>query len=248
MDLRDDFAMRTGTRYEEIARFLRAEVASAIPGSRLPSESELCTRFGVSRMTARAALQILDHEGLIIRRRGRGTFVASRPVPRLLGSPLSFTESMRRRGLTTASRLLAAGEVDPTQEDRDALGLAEGERPLVLERLRIASEVPMAIERVILHPSLQAVLDEDLATGSLHAALERMGRIPTRAQAWVSARVADSRERKLLDLEEPAVILSERRVITDQDGRPLEHTETCYAAERYTFEAVLERDESDLLT
>lgn len=237
-----------GTRYQEIARFLHAEVASAAPGSRLPSESELCERFGVSRMTARAALQILDNEGLIIRRRGRGTFVASRPVPRLLGSPLSFSESMRRRGLTASSRLLAAGEIDPTREDQGALGLSDGDRPLVLERLRLASDLPMAIEKAILHPSLRAVLDEDLATGSLHAALERMGRIPTRAQAWVSARVADSRERKLLDLEEPAVILSERRVITDQDRRALEHTETSYAAERYTFEAVLQREESDLLT
>lgn len=237
-----------GTRYEEIARYLRTEIASAVPGTRLPSESELCEQFEVSRMTARAALQILDHEGLIVRKRGRGTFVASRPVPRLLGSPLSFTESMRRRGLTASSRLLAAGEVEPTQEDDEALGLADAQRPLLLERLRLASDMPMAIERAILHPSLRDVLDEDLAVGSLHAALERMGRVPTRAQAWVSARVADSRERKLLDLEDPAVILAERRVITDQDERPLEHTETGYAAERYTFEAVLERDESDVLT
>ncbi len=236
------------SRYEEIATYLRAEIASSTPGTRLPSESELCERFAVSRMTARAALQILDNENLIIRRRGRGTFVAPRPVQRLLGSPLSFTESMRRRGLTTTSRLLAAGEVDPTDQDISALELGGNERPVVLERLRIASEVPMAIERVILHPSLAPVLDEDLAGGSLHAALERMGRIPTRAQASVSARVADSRERKLLEMEEPAVILVERRVISDQDGRPLEHTETRYAAERYTFEAVLHRSDSDVIS
>lgn len=235
------------TRYEEIARFLRSEIATAVPGARLPSESQLCERFGVSRMTARAALQILDSEGLIIRKRGRGTFVAARPVPRVLGSPLSFTESMRRRGLATSSRLLAAGEVEPTVEDQAALDLQDGERPLLVERLRLAAGVPMAIERAILHPSLRQVLDEDLATGSLHTALEKVGRIPTRAQAWVTARVADSRERKLLDLDEPAVILAERRVIADQDDRALEHTETGYAAERYTFEAVLQRDQSDLL-
>lgn len=234
------------SRYEEIARFLRSEVAALTPGSRLPSESELCEQFGVSRMTARAALQILDNEGLIVRRRGQGTFVATRPVPRILGSPLSFSENMRRRGLEAASRLLATGEVDPTEDDIKILGLAEGERPLLLERLRLASAMPMAIERVVLHPSLGDVFDEDLVSGSLHSALERLGRVPTRARASVSARLADSRERKLLDLTHPAVILSERRVITDQDGRPLEHTETRYAAERYTFEAVLERDE-DLL-
>ena len=236
------------SRYEDIAAFLRAEVAAATPGSRLPSESELCERFEVSRMTARAALQILDNEGLIVRRRGRGTFVAARPVQRLLGSPLSFSESMRRRGLATTSRLLAAGEVDPTADDVAVLGLGVGEHPVLLERLRIASDVPMAIERVVLHPSLRDVLDEDLAAGSLHDALERMGRVPTRAQAWVTARVADARERKLLDLGDPAVLLVERRVIADQEDAPLEHTETRYAAERYTFEAVLHRDDSDVMT
>lgn len=234
-------------RYEDIAAYLRAEVAAATPGMRLPSESELCQRFAVSRMTARAALQILDNEGLIVRRRGQGTFVAARPVQRLLGSPLSFTESMRRRGLTTTSRLLAAGEIEPTAADVEALGLGE-ERPILLERLRIASQVPMAIERAVLHPSLKEVLDEDLAVGSLHHALEQMGRVPTRAQAWVSARVAYTRERKLLDLDPPAVLLVERRIITDQWGEPLEHTETLYAAERYTFEAVMHRNDSDVIT
>jgi transcriptional regulator, GntR family len=76
-----------GARYEEIARFLRAEIASASPGTRLPSESELCERFGVSRMTARAALQILDNEGLIVRRRGQGTFVAPARCPGCWGLP-----------------------------------------------------------------------------------------------------------------------------------------------------------------
>jgi len=154
---------------------------------------------------------------------------------------------MRRRGLTASSRLLAAGEIDPEPDDVAALELSPGDKAVLLERLRLASDVPMAIERALLHPSLRDVLDEDLAAGSLHSTMEKMGRVPTRAQAWVSARLADARERRLLDLRDPAVILTERRVITDQNGQPLEHTETRYAAERYTFEAVLERDEEDLL-
>lgn len=235
-------------RYEDIAAFLRVEIAGGIPGTRLPSEAELCDRFEVSRMTARAALQVLDNEGLIVRRRGKGTFVAPRPVPRLLGSPLSFSESMRRRGTPTTSRILASGEIEPTEADRDALGLKSHERPMVLERLRLASDIPMAVERAVLHPSVAAILDEDLANGSLHGALEAIGRVPTRAQAWVSARIPDDRDRKLLELVDPAVLLVERRVIADQDLRPIEHTETRYAADRYTFEAVLHRDDAGILT
>lgn len=234
-------------RYGQIARYLRGLVAAGAPGDRLPSDAELCRRFSVSRMTARQAVQVLVNEGLCYRRRGRGTFVAPRPVPRLLGSPLSFTESMRRRGLRASSLILLAEVRNPDPEDVEALRLEPGERVAVLERLRLADDVPMAIERAVLVPDLAPVLAEDLERGSLHAAMERLGRIPTRAQSWVTARLATSTERRLLELGPRDVLLCERRVITDQHGRPLEHTETRYAARRYVFEAVLRRDEQDVL-
>jgi GntR family transcriptional regulator len=227
-------------RYLEIAEHLRELISTGTAGDRLPSDADLVDRFGVSRMTARQAVQMLVTEGLLYRRRGQGTFVASRPVPRLLGSPLSFTESMRRRGLRASSRVLVATEADPAQADVEALNLADGDRVVVLERLRLTDGVPMAIERAVLAPDLAPVLAEDLGEVSLHAVLERLGRIPTRARAWVSARPSDSRERRLLQQGASGVLLCERRVISDQDGLPLEHTETRYAAERYVFDLVQE--------
>lgn len=230
-------------RYLEIADFLRAQVAGARPGERLPSDAELCDRFGVSRMTARQAVQVLAGERLLHRRRGAGTFVSPRTVPRLLGSPLSFTESMRRRGLRTASELLETGWIQPTPEVAQVLGLDAGEQAIVVERLRLANDLPMAIERAVLPPSCAGVLRQDLASGSLHAAFERLGRIPSRAEARVRARLASARERRLLDLARDGVVLVEGRTIVDQHDVPIEHTTTCYAAERYEFEAVMERDD-----
>lgn len=64
-------------RYQEIAAYLRGLVAEGAPGGRLPSEAELCARFAVSRMTTRQALQVLVAEGLLYRRRGQGTFIAT---------------------------------------------------------------------------------------------------------------------------------------------------------------------------
>jgi GntR family transcriptional regulator len=228
-------------RYQEIADYLRRLIAASRPGDRLPSEAELCERFGVSRMTVRQAVQLLANERLLVRRRGEGTFTAPRVVARLLGSPLSFTESMRRRGLRASSRMLHAGWIDPSPEDRAALHLPVGSRAVVVERLRLADDRPMAIERVVAPPTCAGILEEDLAGGSLHDAFERLGRIPTRAQARVSARPASDIERRLLGLDPDGVVLSERRTIDDQDGVPIEHTETLYAAERYEFEAVLQR-------
>jgi len=232
----------TAPRYQQIADHLRALVDNGRPGDRLPSDAELCATFGVSRMTARQAVDQLLAEHLVVRHRGQGTFVAERPVPRLLGSPLSFTASMRRRGHTVSSRLLAAGLVAPEPADTVALRLAEDADIVMVERLRMADGVPMAIERAALVPELAGILDGDLATGSLHAAMEELGHRPTTSHAQVAARLADPRERRLLGLDEVGVLLCERRVIEDQDGTPVEHTETRYAAERYVFEAVEHRD------
>lgn len=226
-------------RYEQIAEYLRRLVAEADPGDRLPSEAELCSRFDVSRMTARQAVQLIAQDGLIERRRGAGTFVRAHPVPRDLGSPLSFTGSMRARGMTASSQTLAWGDVEPDDDERDALGLGDDEPAYVLKRLRLADGTPMAIERVVMPRDLALLLGEGFQDGSLHDALRSVGRVPVEAHAEVSARRATKRERELLGLPQSGIIISELRTIYDQDGEALERTETRYAASRYTFRAIL---------
>lgn len=234
-----------GARYEAIAAHLRELVRDLPAGSRLPSEAELCARFGVSRMTARQAVQQLVTDRLVERRRGAGTFVAAARVPRLLGSPLSFSASMRRRGLTASSRLIERGPVRPTAIEAAELGLAEGDGAYVLERLRLADGRPMAVERVVMPLDIAAKLGDDVDSGSLHAAFERAGHVPNRAVANVSARRGSARHRALLELPPSGVVLVEERTIADQHGRPLESTSTSYAADRYRFEAVLYGETED---
>lgn len=226
-------------RYVTIERSLRERIATMQPGDKLPSDAELCEEFGVSRMTARHAVQSLVHNGLVTRIPGRGTFVARPPVRRQMGSLLSFTEEMRRRGLEASSRVLSRSREAPTEAEVAQLGLASGEQVVVVRRLRLANEVPMSIERAALHPALEAVLDEDLEAGSLHQAMTRLGRVPTMAQGTLTSRLAATEEARLLDLSSPAPMLIERRLITDQHGRPIEFTESCYAGERYVFDIEL---------
>jgi GntR family transcriptional regulator len=233
--------MSTGqqARYEQIAEYLRELVTAAQPGDRLPSEAELCEQFGVSRMTARQAVQLLAADGLVERRRGAGTFVRSHPVLRDLGSPLSFTGSMRARGMTASSKTLEWSEVKSSRDEADALGLEVGDEVYRLERLRLADGTPMAIERVVMPSELALALSDGFQEGSLHEAFRGIGRNPTEAHAEVSARRATRRERDLLGLPPSGIVISERRTIYDQDGSPLERTETRYAAGRYTFRAIL---------
>ena len=226
-------------RYEEIAAYLRALAEAAEPEDRLPSDAELCERFDVSRMTARQAVQLVVNEGLVYRTRGHGTFRSPRRIHRILGSPLSFTENMKARGLRASSRVLELGAAQPAPADVEALAIDSDSAVIVLERLRFANEIPMAIERAVISPILGSVLDRDLSSTSLHAVFESLGHSPMRVHATVSARRSIKRERELLHQSSTGVVLVERRVISDQDGIPLEHTETLYAAERYEFDAVM---------
>ena len=241
----NEMRSRQPARYEQIAAYLRDLVADSDPGDRLPSEAELCERFDVSRMTARQAVQLLANDGLIERRRGAGTFVRAHPVLRDLGSPLSFTGSMRARGMTASSETLDWGEVMPDADEREALALDEADPAYVLERLRRADGTPMAIERAVMPRDLALALGDGFQDGSLHDAFRRIGRIPTEAHAEVTARRSTKRERELLGLPPSGLIVSERRTIYDQEGIALERTETRYAASRYTFRAVLREPGTD---
>ena len=136
----------SGARHEQIAEYLRKVVAAASPGDRLPSDAELCARFGVSRMTARQAVQTLANERVLYRQRGRGTFVAARQIPRVLGSPLSFTASTRRRGMVPGSVVLASGRRPATEDEAEALGLAPEDLVVMVERVRLPDvEAPASL-------------------------------------------------------------------------------------------------------
>src|SRR3954453_12200567 len=158
----------TISRYREIEHFLRRVIDDAQPGDALLTEADLCERFGVSRMTVRQALQELSNAGLIERQPGRGTFVASRPLHRRPGVFLSFTEEMARRGLTASSRVVSAGIVPARPEEVADLGLVDGAEVVRIERVRLADGVPIALEDAAVLVDHAAVLDRDLASGSLH--------------------------------------------------------------------------------
>jgi GntR family transcriptional regulator len=226
------------TLYQGIEKWLRDEVLNGREGDILPSEVELAEQFGVSRMTARQAMQNLAAEGLVRRKRGAGTFISRQPFHRHSGPLMSFTADMRRRGLVASSKLISAEVRFATVAEVEALKLDEGARVVSIIRLRLADSTPMAIENATLTLNCASVLAENLETGSLHSALAALGRTPSKALSWISARQAEPSEAKLLELPSKSPALVERRIIIDQDDEPLEFTTTVYHPERYIIDAV----------
>ena len=229
----------TGLRYREIEAWLREIILNGRPGEVIPSEVEIAASFEVSRMTARQAVLNLMREGLVDRRRGAGTFIADNPLHRREGVLLSFTEDMKRRGLRPSSELISAKKEIATPSDLKMLNLKDPSTVIVIKRLRLADETPLALERVVLTSKCQKVLDEDLISGSLHDALRKNGIQPTLASGWLKARLATTQEANRLDLPTKSPLLVETRVIEDQFGTAIEHTETAYAANRYVVDIKL---------
>jgi len=226
-------------RYLDIEWWLRKQARTLPPGTLLPSESDLAGQFRVSRMTARHAMQNLEQDGLVVRRRGAGTFTSERQLRRGEGVFLSFGEDMRRRGLTPRSELLEALVRPATTGEVEALDLAGDARVVSIKRVRFADDHPLCIERAVLPASCAAVLATDFRTGSLYSALIQIGRTPSVAASSIGARMPTAPERKWLQMTgrvEP--LLTDHRSIRDQNDELLEWTELAYVASRYVIDVI----------
>ena len=140
---------------------LRAiENGSLQPDQALPSERELCQRYGTSRMTVRHAVTELESLGSVYRMQGKGTFVSGRKLIQPLMQVSGFTEDMAKRGKKASSQILFAGEKKADAAIARGLRIAPGEPYILIRRVRLADGVPMAIENTALNASLcRGVLD-----------------------------------------------------------------------------------------
>src|SRR5512138_870320 len=129
--------------YDQIERNLRDLIINGQlqPGQMMPSEWDLSTLYGVSRLTVRRALEELVRQNWLERKHGVGTFVRQPTIASIADSKLSFTEQMRAIGRRPSSRLIGQSVVPATAKIARALHLHEGESILEVTRIRLADEV-----------------------------------------------------------------------------------------------------------
>ena len=231
--------------YRQIELALRERLAGMQPGERLPSDEELRREFGVSRMTARNAMQRLAEEGLVQRIPGLGTFAVAPPSHRHADRLMTFSQEMTRLGRVPSSELLGRDIRPSTPEQAAALGLRATEPVVVVRRLRLADGEPMVVETAVLVARTEdAVMGADLEHGSLHEALASAGLHLRRGQATITAEAATPDDVRLLLVQRGAPLLVERRVITDVGGRAIEATESRYPGDRYALDVRFEVEEA----
>ena len=210
------------------------------PGEAISSETALAQQFAVARMTVRQALEGLIDEGLLVRVRGRGTFVARPHVERELTHMHGFSEDMRARGMVPSSHLLAREVIPAPPEVSEALHLGTREAVILLQRLRLADAVPLALETSYLHYGLcRTVLHADLETGSLYAfLLDQVGLELRHASQELHAALPTRIEAELLQISrrQPVLVIHQTTYVR-RDGAELAaiYGRTVYRADRYRF-------------
>jgi GntR family transcriptional regulator len=235
--------------YVQVRERLRAEVdeRGLRPGDRLPTETELEDRYGVSRATIRQAVGDLEAEGLLRRVQGKGTFVAT---PKIQHGPVltSFSDLLRGQGHTPSHRLLRTGIVPAPDEVVRGLALDDGEPCRELERLLLADGDPVGVSRTwiplrVLGDHDAAIVEGVTAGRSLYELLgERSSDlVPDRASETIDPALADDTEADLLGCEPGTALLFIRRSSWDASDRPLEWTRLRFVPGRYQYRVDLVR-------
>jgi GntR family transcriptional regulator len=229
--------------YQQLHRALREAIAdNRLPAEEaLPPERDLADEFGVSRITVRKALDALVGEGMLIRRQGAGTFVASRHpetrVEKSFSKLSSFSEDMTSRGRRPESVWLSRASGAVTPEESLTLGLSPGSQIYRFSRIRYADGEPMAVEYSTV-PGF--CLPSESAVGeSLYEALEKHSARPARALQRLRAILFVGEKAKLLGVAEgsPGLLIERRGYL--KDGRPVEFTQSFYRGDAYDFVAEL---------
>ncbi|MGI3186088.1 GntR family transcriptional regulator [Nioella aestuarii] len=232
-----------GPRYvqlrKRIERAMEPDVGILPPGASLPSEREIASLTGLSRVTVRNAIQALVETGTVVQRQGSGTFVTEKAqrVEQSLSHLTSFSEDMARRGMQSTSVWLERSVCLPSPEETIALALSANDSVSRISRLRMADDRPMAIERAALPVD---ILPNPIAvSSSLYDVLERDGNRPVRAIQKISAINLSKDDADLLGVAEGAAGLRIERVSYLRSGRVAEFTKSIYRGDAYDFVAEL---------
>lgn len=226
--------------YHQLAEQLTAAIETGHlgPGDPFENEVALAERLDLSRPTVRRAIAELVQRGLLVRRRGVGTTVASQVIHRR-DELTSLYDDIARRGQEPLTRVLRLETEVVHEEAAEALGVPAETGLVFIERLRSAGEIPAALLQNWLAPAYADLTVEELETESLYGLLRARGAKPVVAHQVIGARRPTAGERKLLGLASGDPLLTMTRRAYAADGTAVEYGDHCYRYDQYAFDVTV---------
>jgi len=207
-------------------------------GDMIPSENELQQIYGVSRATVRKAIELLVYEGLLDKKKGRGTFVKRRKIEEQLPVLKSFTEEMS--GRNASKKVISAAYQKATSGISTLMKLPPDERVFSLKRLMVVDSIPLGILHSLIPAKFELSLDEDY-TKSLYRILEKKGVRLKEAEQTIEVRMTTDEETQLLELDAPCPTLVIRRLAYSVNHEVVEYVEGVYRGDCYRYNCKLTR-------
>lgn len=216
------------------------------PGDPLPGEHRLCERYGISRTVVRQALAQLEHEGLVERVKGKGTFVSRpRTAESLVHTLVGLYDDVERRGGHVHSDVLRHEQALADDEIAAALEVAPGTPVVVLERLRHVDGEPWSLSTTWMPEDVGGVtLGVDLSEASLYRVLAESGIVATSGVRSAEATVATHEQAQHLGVSAGSALLRLRSVSRGADGIPIEYFVAHHRGDRSRFEFQLQQEQS----
>ncbi|WP_078554451.1 GntR family transcriptional regulator [Bacillus alkalicellulosilyticus] len=229
--------------YYQLEELLRNKIDSGQlkEGDVIPSERTLSEDYAISRMTIRQAITNLVNEGLLVREKGRGTFVASKKIEQPLLKLTSFSEDMKMRGLVPETKIIDFTEGELTLAETRELKIEPHSIGYRVSRLRLADHSPMAYEVLTLPKSIFEGLTKETINLSFYDYVEGLGYTIDGAKQTLEPSLAYNLESELLQIQKGSPVLLLKRVSYLEDGRPFEFVKSIYRGDRYKFITEMKR-------
>jgi len=228
--------------YAQLVRILLGQIASGVfrPGDRLPSETQLCARYGVSPMTVRRVINILADQGVVVAEQGRGTFVKPLELGTATFDLNSLQQLFRDEGESTV-RLLEARIASATERTARKLAIETGDWTVFIRRLIFQGDDPLLLHREhVIYDPTRPLVEAEMEVTALHGLFSGGGGPDLkRGHLTIDATVLTEEEAALLHSEVRAPAFRLEHIFYDFDDRPVSWGWFIGSGDRLRFTATI---------
>jgi GntR family transcriptional regulator len=205
-------------------------------GAKLPTETELCDLYKVSRNTVRTAIDELSKEGYLIKKQGKGTFVQHKKIGENISSNLSFSSVCISNGMKPSNQLITVALQPATEADIKALNIKPGSKVLYIARVLYADGIPVIYDKLYINEIYSDLIKENLNNVSIYSLLyQKYGVVMKHSHKTIELAYANEEEAALLNTKKGDPVLLMNETVFDSLGNPVHRTKQIILGDRFKY-------------